>query len=269
MEGGGVLRGEMGGVAKGAETGSGADGTQASGDSILARAARSLPLRKRALALSLPALVLVVLAGMLLSARQGGPSSTPSAHVATATATATPTSITLVRPGPGTPQPAPRAPRGGSAITGAFPSPKGGAPNQPGQVILVGIQQQWLWAYQDGKLVYTTPVTTGRPQLPTPLGVYGITDKAADVMFYSPWGPGSPFYYAPEHVNYAMLFRKGGYYIHDAPWHKDFGPGSNVPHTGPGGVWETGSHGCVEVPTPAGAWLYGWARVGATVEVIP
>lgn len=156
----------------------------------------------------------------------------------------------------------------GSPALARVPLPPGGAPNIAGKVVLVSLSQQWLWAFSDQQLVFTTPVTTGRPELPTPMGIFNIYQKAADTMFYSPWPPGSPYYYSPEHVNYAMLFLKGGFYVHDAPWRTDFGPGTNVPHTGPGGQQETGSHGCVEVPTSAGAWLYAWAPNGTTVDIV-
>jgi hypothetical protein len=156
----------------------------------------------------------------------------------------------------------------GTPMHASVPLPPGGAPNIAGQVVLVSLSHQWLWAFSNRQLVFSTPVTTGRPELPTPTGIFDIYQKVEDTMFYSPWPPGSPYYYTPEHVNYAMLFLTGGFYLHDAPWRSDFGPGSNVPHTGPGGQAETGSHGCVELPTGAGAWLYGWAPYGTTVDII-
>ncbi|HEX6800477.1 MAG TPA: L,D-transpeptidase family protein [Ktedonobacterales bacterium] len=149
------------------------------------------------------------------------------------------------------------------------PDPAGGAPALGGQVILVSLAQQWLWAYQDGQLVFTNPITSGQPKLVTPLGEYQVRAKVADTTFYSPWGPWSPYYYAPEHVSYALLFRTGGYYLHDAPWRGAFGPGTNIPHTDPNGARETGSHGCVNLTTAAAAWLYHWANVGATVLIVP
>jgi hypothetical protein len=138
---------------------------------------------------------------------------------------------------------------------------------QHGQAILVSTHLQWLWAYQDGKLVYATPVTTGMAPLRTPHGAYTIMLKESDVTFYSPWPRGSPYYYTPEHINYALRFRSGGFYIHDAPWRGAFGPGTQDPHANPNGTHETGSHGCVNVTTGAARWLYSWAHVGATVTI--
>jgi len=149
----------------------------------------------------------------------------------------------------------------------AVPPAPGGTPRVGGQVILVSLSQQWLWSYQDRQLVFANPVTTGREFLGTPQGTYAISQKVSDTWFYSPWPPSSPYYYSPEHVNFAMYFRHGGYYIHDAPWRHAFGPGTNVPHVSPDGTHEDGSHGCVNVATTAGKWLFDWVRIGATVII--
>ncbi len=148
------------------------------------------------------------------------------------------------------------------------PAPLGGVPNIGGKLILVSLTQQRMWAYQNRTLMDTSPVTTGMPQLPTPRGLFDVMWKVTDTMFYSPWPPGSPYYYTPVHVNYALLFRSGGFFLHDAPWRHYFGPGTNVPHTNPDGTQETGSHGCVEMPTAAAAWLYFWAPNGTTVDIV-
>lgn len=155
-----------------------------------------------------------------------------------------------------------------SATHANIPSPTYGTPQVGGQVVLVSITQQWLWAYQDGRMVMASAVTTGMPQLPTPTGTYHISMKESNVWFYSPWPYGSPYYYTPEHVDYAMLFRSGGFYLHAAAWRHAFGPGTNVPHTDPDGTWETGSHGCVNLPVDAAGALYSWITIGATVIIV-
>lgn len=147
------------------------------------------------------------------------------------------------------------------------PKPTDNAISGVGQEVLVSISQQWLWAYQDGKLVMSTPVTTGMPQLPTPTGTFHIMMKETNVWFYSPWLQGSPYYYTPEFIQYAMLFKDGGFYLHSAGWRQQFGPGTNVPHTDANGTWETGSHGCVNLPVDASATLYNWIGIGATVII--
>jgi lipoprotein-anchoring transpeptidase ErfK/SrfK len=152
-------------------------------------------------------------------------------------------------------------------VWGSAPDPIGGVPNVGGSVILVSIRQQWLWAYRNGTLIYATAVTTGRPELPTPIGFFSVKWRVANTTFYSPWPPSSPYYYPPEHVNYALYFADYGFFIHDAPWRHCFGPGTNVPHTCPDGTTDTGSHGCVNVPTSAGAWLYANMPNGAAVII--
>jgi lipoprotein-anchoring transpeptidase ErfK/SrfK len=148
-------------------------------------------------------------------------------------------------------------------------SPPDGIPQVAGQLIYVSETQQWMWVFRDNSLVFTSPVTTGRPELKTPPGRYHVQGKLSNVMFYSPWPQSSPFYYTPEHVFYALYFREGGYYIHDASWREKFGPGSDVPHYDSDGTLETGSHGCVNVPPDFAAQLYKWTEVGATVIIAP
>ena len=140
-------------------------------------------------------------------------------------------------------------------------------PSGVGQVVIVSLSKQQLWAYQNGRFIMTSLVTTGMPQLPTPTGTFHIMMKESNIWFYSPWPYGSPYYYTPEHIDYAMLFRSGGFYLHNAPWRETFGPGTNVPHTEPDGQTATGSHGCVNMPTNAAAQLYSWIGVGATVII--
>ena len=195
--------------------------------------------------------------------------------------------------------PTPTAPAPTVAPT-ATPTPKPlppgvpAAPSTKGRVILVSLERQQLYAYDAGEFVFTIMVETGRPELPTPTGVYTIyykdcsdlrwqSNKAPttthnaycgehngdrhQVVFSSPWPEGSPNWYAPTHINYALLFRDGGFYLHDAWWHEKFGPGGNVPHQLANGEWETGSHGCVGMPTAAAEKLYRWAAIGTVVYI--
>ncbi|HEX8995524.1 MAG TPA: L,D-transpeptidase [Ktedonobacterales bacterium] len=212
------------------------------------------------------------------------PTTAPTATRTTAPI-ATPTKAPTPKP---TPKPTPtRAPT---------PAPPGTppAPLATGKVILVSLSRQQLYAYNNGSLVFTFTVETGRPSLPTPTGVYHVflkncsdlrwTNNVApqsshnvncvqhngdghQAMFISPWPEGSPNWYAPTHINYALEFREGGFYLHDAWWHVAFGPGSNVPHQLPDGSWETGSHGCVGMRIADAERLYGWAPLGTAVYV--
>lgn len=127
-----------------------------------------------------------------------------------------------------------------------------------GKLIVISLSRQVLTAFQDGTPVITSYVTTGRPWLPTPPGVTSITAKYSPYLMVSPWAYGSDAWYPPSWTNWAMLFRGGGYFIHDAPWRTWYGPGSN---TG------AGTHGCVNVPYGPMSFLYSWATIGTTVVV--
>lgn len=142
------------------------------------------------------------------------------------------------------------------------------APRKPSgeKRIVVSLSQQKLWAYQGSTVVWTSLVTTGNPALPTPTGHFHIFAKYHPYEMISPWPYGSPYYYPPSWMSYAMAFIEGGYFIHDAPWRSVFGPGSNGP--GKPGTNYGGTHGCVNVPTDTAAYLFGWAPVGTTVDVV-
>ena len=134
--------------------------------------------------------------------------------------------------------------------------------------IVVSLSKQSLTAYDANTPVVTTLVTTGNQILPTPVGVFPVLGKYSPFTFHSPWPKGSPFWYADSPVTYALLFDDRGYYIHDAPWRSDFGPGSNAKPGTPGQDL-TGSHGCVNVPLAIAKQLYDWAPTGTAVQVVP
>lgn len=215
-----------------------------------------------------------LLVGCASSARmaQSSPTLTPVATVlylpptvVQSTPTATPKLVPTPTP---TPKPKPYVPPPTATPRPTGPAPIGGIPNISGQLILVNLNQQWLWVYQDRHLVFNTPVTTGMPELATPPGRYSIARRYQNITFISPWPYGSPYYYTPEFIHYAMYFLDYGYYIHDASWRKYFGPGTNVPHTNPDGTTETGSHGCVETSTAAAQWIYANEKDGATIDIV-
>lgn len=133
-----------------------------------------------------------------------------------------------------------------------------------GKDIVVSLSMQELVAYQDGCVVRATPVTTGRPQLPTPAGSYHVFYKTTPWMMRSPWPPGSPFWYPNTLVTWVLEFKEGGYFLHDAYWEStsDYGPGGEFNQS-------AASHGCIHIPTPFMQWLYSWTPVGTPVQVVP
>ena len=129
-----------------------------------------------------------------------------------------------------------------------------------GKVIVVSLLKQELMALQDGVVLQDTVITSGRPALPTPPGLYHIFYKASPYLMHSPWPPGNQYWYPDVHLKWAMEFIEGGYFLHDAYWRTQFGPGSDSLHGG--------THGCVNVPNAPMEWLYGWADMGTTVVVL-
>jgi L,D-transpeptidase catalytic domain len=131
----------------------------------------------------------------------------------------------------------------------------------PHKLILVSIQAEELWAYQDKALFVDTLVTTGLPQLPTDKGLMRIARKESPVHFISPFPKGSVYDYGSIDAKYALWFQPSGEAIHDSWWRSWYGPGSNLNGHG--------SHGCIGVPYGPIDQLYPWGDVGTPVLVIP
>jgi lipoprotein-anchoring transpeptidase ErfK/SrfK len=130
-----------------------------------------------------------------------------------------------------------------------------------GKVIDFNLSTQSAVFYDDGCLAGSSLITSGRAGLRTPTGTYRIYRKVSPITLISPWPKSSPWYYSPEKADYAMEFRGGGFFIHDAPWEPTsvFGPGSENS--------VDASHGCVHIPMPTMQWLYAWTPIGATVII--
>ncbi len=159
----------------------------------------------------------------------------------------------------------------GGLVTATSNSGGGGSPtpSAAGKEIIVSLSRQWMWAYQNGVQVFSSPVMTGRPALPTPTGTYHVFAKLHPTWFTSPWPPGSPYWYPPTFINYALEWKAGGYFLHDSWWHSVYGPGTNGWHYDPQFGWQWGSHGCIAMPLSAAEWLYNWAPIGTLVQINP
>jgi lipoprotein-anchoring transpeptidase ErfK/SrfK len=180
------------------------------------------------------------------------------------------------RPSPPTPGPPPALPRPPENVRSMAVQPPGLGAQQmqmlaelghPNKALLISIDYQTLYVYQGGTLLAWSYATTGRPELQTPRGFYSILQRQQSVMFYSKWPPGSPYYYAPVFVHYALRFLGADFFLHDYSPRAYYGPGTNVWHQNPDGSWETGSHGCIETPLAFMRWLYNWAAIGTPLVV--
>jgi hypothetical protein len=133
--------------------------------------------------------------------------------------------------------------------------------------IVISLSQQSLVAYENGRPVWSSLVTTGNRALtPTPAGHYSVFARYSPYQFVSPWPPGHPYWYESAWSTYAMEFIAGGYFIHDAPWRSVFGPasqGGGTPGTDYGGT-----HGCVNVPFSTSQFLWTWAPIGTPVDIV-
>jgi lipoprotein-anchoring transpeptidase ErfK/SrfK len=109
----------------------------------------------------------------------------------------------------------------------------------------VDFSEQQLTAYKDGAPVRSFLVSTGLPATPTPVGRFRIWIK---LRYDDMAGPG----YYLEDVPFVMYFHEG-YGLHGVTWHANFG--------------HRMSHGCVNLPTEAAAWLFDFAEVGTLVNI--
>ncbi len=132
---------------------------------------------------------------------------------------------------------------------GAYSPSAADAPPAPlavGKAIVVSTQEQRIYAYENGSLVRSHLVSTGRAQTPTIPGDYNIYIKHVATNMRG------PDYFLPD-VPYTMYYHRG-YGIHGTYWHNSFG--------------RPMSHGCVNLPTHEAQWFFNWAEVGTLVRVI-
>jgi lipoprotein-anchoring transpeptidase ErfK/SrfK len=133
----------------------------------------------------------------------------------------------------------------------------------PDRLIIVSLQTQQMRAYQNGKVIVDTPVTSGRPALPTDVGEMHVVRKDSPWTMKSPWPKGSPDWYPDTPVQMVVWFTSTGEGMHDASWQPagTYGPDSQ---TGP-----YASHGCIHVPLAAETTLFNWATLGTPVVIYP
>jgi len=127
------------------------------------------------------------------------------------------------------------------------------------QVLIVSLAEQAMRVYQNGSLVNSYHVTTGRQELPSLPGVWSVLDRRSPVIFTAAEPKGSPFWFPDTPISYAILYHFGGYFVHDAPWRANFGPGTQFPHQDASGTTAynfDGSHGCINLQESDADWVY-------------
>ena len=120
--------------------------------------------------------------------------------------------------------------------------------------VVVSISQASLWAYEDGQLMASSIVSTGKGDHPltvTPLGYHQVLTKYEKQDMQG--NIGGDEYFTPD-VPWILYFDDLGNALHGAYWHNDFGIAR--------------SHGCVNLPLDIAEWIYNWAPIGTPITII-
>jgi lipoprotein-anchoring transpeptidase ErfK/SrfK len=127
----------------------------------------------------------------------------------------------------------------------------------PAHISEVNIATHQMRVYNNGTLIKTFPVSTGRDSLPTMDGVHIAIEKSPVVQMDSATvgiPKGTPGYYN-ETVFWDVRISDGGEFVHAAPW--------SVAQQGRVNV----SHGCVNLSPTNAKWFFNWALRGDAIDV--
>jgi lipoprotein-anchoring transpeptidase ErfK/SrfK len=114
-----------------------------------------------------------------------------------------------------------------------------------------------MQVFQNGSLLRTIPITTGKAGFTTRSGTKVIIEKFETKRMNSETvgiSQTNPEFYDIDDVKYAMRVTYSGEFIHAAPWSVGSQGYANV------------SHGCTGMSTENAAWLYNMTRRGDVVE---
>jgi lipoprotein-anchoring transpeptidase ErfK/SrfK len=132
-------------------------------------------------------------------------------------------------------------------------SPKAPLGKDVPKQVYVSLKDQHAYLYDQGELINSGPITSGRDTFETISGTFAIYTKKQKETLKSPF----------EDVKYELkvdywLPFYSGYGFHDAYWRTVYG----------GEDYKTaGSHGCINTPYDLVAFLYNWADVGTKVVI--
>jgi len=122
----------------------------------------------------------------------------------------------------------------------------------------VNMKTDQLQVFQNGKLIRTIPITTGRqPKFTTRSGTKVIIEKYRHKRMNSETvgiAVNSPDGYDLDDVEFAMRLTYSGEFLHAAPWSVGSQGRENV------------SHGCTGMSTANAGWLYEHSIIGDVVE---
>lgn len=108
--------------------------------------------------------------------------------------------------------------------------------------IHVDLDQQTLVAYEGDEPVYATVISSGKKGYEPPTGLFEVEQKYISTTMNAT-DPIDGFYEVEE-VPWTLYYH-GGYALHGAYWHTDFG--------------KVRSHGCTNIAPADARWLYYWS----------
>lgn len=141
--------------------------------------------------------------------------------------------------------------------TGQLPSGENGGLGTT--YLEINITKQHLWFVKDGSVVLESDFVSGKESDPTrltPSGTYYIYNKERNRVLRGTKQPNGKYEYESP-VSYWMPFNKG-IGIHDASWRSTFGRDIYI---------NSGSHGCINLPTGFAGSLYSQIYVNLPVVV--
>ncbi|HYI51385.1 MAG TPA: L,D-transpeptidase family protein [Microbacterium sp.] len=117
--------------------------------------------------------------------------------------------------------------------------------------IEVNLSQQHAYLFENGAVVDSWPISSGKEGFSSSTGNFRISAKLTSQNMGNRDLTKEPFYFT-ENVPWVMYYN-GDEALHGAYWHNNFG---NVM-----------SHGCINMPVGSAEFAYGWAPMGTEVWV--
>jgi len=116
---------------------------------------------------------------------------------------------------------------------------------QAGKKIVVDLSKQEAYAYEDGRLMFSGWISTGKPGHRTPTGRFRVLEKDIDHVSskYPEPNGGAEMHYMLRLTNYGVAMHLG--YVPNYP----------------------ASHGCIRMENGFAQKMYNWAHVGTPVVV--
>ena len=111
--------------------------------------------------------------------------------------------------------------------------------------IEIDLGDQHLFAWEGKNQTFSAVISTGKPETPTPPGIYTIQRKYSQDRMQ---GDDYDIIDVPS-----VLYFNLGYALHGADWHNNFGTPV--------------SHGCINLPVNNAQWLFNWTTIGTPVII--